>query len=259
MILQDKVVIVSGIGPGLGQELAINAGQQGAKVVLAARTESFLDKVDAEVQKSGAETLVVPTDITDPEQCQNLVDRTVERFGRVDALINSAYTGGTFCTFADADFDDWRKTLEVNLFGSLTLTKCVVPIMKKQGKGAIVNITTLAERKPLPMQSAYASSKGALSVATRMLAKELGEFGIRVNSVAMGWMWGPPVEQYVKGLAKQTGRTDEEVIAEIVEDIPIGRIPDDSDCANAALFFASDLSAVVTGANLNCNGGEFMA
>jgi NAD(P)-dependent dehydrogenase (short-subunit alcohol dehydrogenase family) len=259
MILKDKVVIVSGIGPGLGQELAINAGQQGAKVVLAARTQSFLEKVDAEVQKTGAETLVVATDITDPGQCQNLVDKTVERFGRIDALINSAYSGGTFCTFEDANLDDWRATMEVNLFGSLTLTQCAVPVMKKQGKGSVVMINTLVERKPLPMQAAYASSKGALSVATRMLAKELGPHGIRVNSVAMGWMWGPPVEGYVNGMAKEMGVSAYDVIADIVKDIPIGHIPDDSDCANAALFFASDLSAVVTGANLNCNGGEFMA
>jgi len=259
MILEDKVVIVSGIGPGLGQELAINAGREGAKVVLAARTQEFLDKVDAEVQKTGAETLVVATDITQTDQCQNLVDRTVERFGRIDALVNSAYSGGTFCTFEDANLDNWRATMEVNLFGSLGLTQLVVPVMKKQGKGAIVNINTLVERKPLPMQAAYASSKGALTVATRMLAKELGPHGIRVNSVAMGWMWGPPVEGFVKGQAKQTGQSVEEVIADITKDIPIGVIPDDADCANAALFFASDLSAVVTGANLNCNGGEFMA
>ena len=259
MILKDKVIIVSGIGPGLGQELAINAGREGAKVVLAARTQAFLDEVNAEVEKTGAETLVVATDITKPGETANLVDKTVERFGRIDALINSAYSGGTFCSFEDADLDDWRKTMEVNVFGSLSLTQRVVPVMKRQGKGAIVNINTMVERKPLAMQGAYGSSKGALTVATRMLAKELGPHGIRVNSVAMGWMCGPPVEGHVKMMAKAQGIPEEEVIADIVKDIPIGHIPDDSDCANAALFFASDLSAVVTGANLHCNGGEFMA
>ena len=154
MILKDKVVIVSGIGPGLGQELAINAGREGAKVVLAARTQAFLDEVNAEVEKTGAETLVVATDITKPEETANLVDKTVERFGRIDALINSAYSGGTFCSFEDADLDDWRKTMEVNVFGSLSLTQRVVPVMKRQGKGAIVNINTMVERKPLAMQGA---------------------------------------------------------------------------------------------------------
>ena len=144
----------------------------------------------------------------------------------------------------------------------------LVPFKRRRRRHRLSNIIlpalldalfALVERKPLLMQGAYASSKGALSVATRMLAKELGPHGIRVNSVAMGWMWGPPVEGFVKGLAKQTGQSVDEVIADITKDIPIGVIPDDSDCANAALFFASDLSAVVTGANLNCNGGEFMS
>ena len=259
MILEDKVVIVSGIGPGLGQELAFGAGREGARVVLAARTQAFLDEVAGQLRESGADPLVVATDITDRTQCQRLVDQAVERFGRIDALINSAYSPGHFGLFEDADLDQWRAAMEVNVFGSLGLTQCVVPVMKRQGKGSIVNINTLVERKPLPMQGAYASSKGALSVATRMLAKELGPHGIRVNSVAMGWMWGPPVETYLEGVAAQTGRSLEEVVAEVVQEIPLGVIPDDADCANAALFFASDLSSVVTGANLNCNGGEFMA
>jgi NAD(P)-dependent dehydrogenase (short-subunit alcohol dehydrogenase family) len=259
MILENKVVIVSGIGPGLGQELAINAGREGAKVVLAARTESFLKEVDAVVRETGAETLVVPTDITDADQCQQLVDATIERFGRVDALINSAYTAGQFALFEDADLDDWRQVMEVNLFGGLVLTQKVVPHMKAQGGGSIVNIATMVQCKPLPYQSGYGTSKGAVTAATRLLAKELGTHGIRVNSVSMGWMWGPPVEGYVQGAAKEAGISEEEVIKGITAEIPIGVIPDDGDCANAALFFASDLSRVVTGANLHCNGGEFMA
>ncbi|MCA9502350.1 MAG: SDR family oxidoreductase [Spirochaetaceae bacterium] len=258
MILENKVVIVSGIGPGLGQELAINAGKQGAKVVLAARTKSFLEEVDAIVRKTGAETLVVPTDITKPDQCQNLVDQTMARFGRIDALVNSAYTGGKMAMFVDSDLDDWRATMEVNFYGSLTLTQKAVPAMKAGGGGAIVMINTMVQRKPIPTQAAYASSKGALTAATRMLAKELGPDQIRVNSISMGWMWGPPVEGYVKGAAKQMGVSEEQVLAGITKDIPLGRIPDDSDCANAALFLASDLSRVITGASLDCNGGEFM-
>jgi len=258
VILENKVVVVSGIGPGLGQELASHAAREGAKVVLAARTESFLKEVDAGLRESGAETLVVPTDITDEAQCVRLAEATIERFGRVDALINSAYTGGRFALFEDSDLADWRQTMEINLFGGLTLSQKVIPHMKAQGGGSIVNINTMVQRKPMPMQGGYGTSKGALLAATRMLAKELGPHGIRVNSVSMGWMWGPPVEGYVKGAARQMGVPEEEVLKGITADIPLGRIPDDSDCANAALFFASDLSRVVTGANLDCNGGELM-
>lgn len=259
MLLKDKVVIVSGIGPGLGQELAFASAREGAEVVLAARTEAFLKQVDERVREMGARTLVCPTDISVREQCKRLVDVTVSEFGRVDVLINSAYTPGRFALFEDTDLDDWRKTVDVNLFGSLGLSQEVVPHMKQQGGGSIVMVNTMVQKKPLPLQGGYATSKGALATAARMMAKELGPFGIRVNSVFMGWMWGPPVESYVKGAARRGGVSEEEIVAGITRDIPLGTIPDDADCANAVIFFASDLSRVITGAGLDVNGGEFMS
>ena len=255
MLLEDKVVVVSGIGPGLGQELAVAAAREGARVVLAARTQAYLEEVASGID---AETLCCPTDVADRAQCRALVEASVEKFGRVDALINSAYTPGRFALFEDSDLDDWRQTLEVNLFGSLNLTQEVVPLMKKQGGGSIVMVNSMVQKKPLDYQSGYATSKGALSAATKMLAKELGRYSIRVNSVYMGWMWGPPVEGFIQGSAKSRGVEPEEVIAEITRDIPLGVIPDDADCANAVMFFASDLSRVITGAGLDVNGGEFM-
>jgi len=258
MLLQDKVVIVSGIGPGLGQELAFASAREGARVVLAARTQAFLDEIEARLRADGAETLAIPTDIADREQCRALVAATVERFGRVDALINSAYTPGRFALFESSDLDDWRKTMDVNLFGSLNLSQEVVPHMKRQGGGSIVMVNSMVQKKPLDYQAGYATSKGALSAAAKMLAKELGRYRIRVNSVFMGWMWGPPVESFVNGSARSRGVAVDQVISEITEDIPLGIIPDDADCANAVIFFASDLSRVITGAGLDVNGGEFM-
>lgn len=258
MLLSEKVVIVSGIGPGLGQELASAAAREGARVVLAARTRSFLAEIEARIRSDGGRTLAVPTDIADRGQCRRLVDATIEEFGRVDALINSAYTPGKFTLFEDADLDDWRRTLEVNLFGSLNLTQEVVPHMKEQGGGSIVMVNSMVQKKPIDYQGGYATSKGALGAAAKMLAKELGRYNIRVNSVFMGWMWGPPVEGFIEGSARSRGITSEEAIAEVTQNIPLGIIPDDADCANAALFFASDLSKVVTGAGLDVNGGEFM-
>ncbi|MFP8881907.1 MAG: SDR family oxidoreductase [Myxococcota bacterium] len=258
MLLKDKVVIVSGIGPGLGQELAFASAREGARVVLAARTQSFLDEIEAKLRESGTETLSVSTDIANRDQCKALIDATVAKFGGVDVLINSAYTPGRFALFEDSDLDDWRKTMDVNLFGSLNLTQEVVPHMKKRGGGSIVMVNSMVQKKPIDYQSGYATSKGALGAAAKMLAKELGRHKIRVNSVFMGWMWGPPVEGFVNGSAKSRGITAEQVISEITEAIPLGFIPDDADCANAAMFFASDLSRVITGAGLDVNGGEFM-
>ena len=114
MLLRDKVVIVSGIGPGLGQELAFASAREGATLALAARTESFLNEVADGARKLGARAECFPTDVTDGAQCKALVDATVAEFGCVDVLINSAYTPGRFAMFEDSDLDDWRRTFEVN-------------------------------------------------------------------------------------------------------------------------------------------------
>ncbi|NND67185.1 MAG: SDR family oxidoreductase [Halioglobus sp.] len=260
MLLKDKVVIVSGIGPGLGQELSTLAAAEGAAaVVLAARTPAKLDVAEQEIVDLGLGTKVlkVATDISSEEQCKALADATAQEFGRIDVLFNSAYDPGSFEPIESASMDGWRRAMDVNFFGTMHLTQACVPHMKERG-GAIVMIATMVEHKPLATQGGYGSSKSALRCATKHLALELGQYNIRVNSVHMGWMWGPSVEGYFSWQSQSTGRSEEELIAEVSENIPLGAIPDDGDCAKAALFFGSDYSNVVTGAALDVNGGEYM-
>jgi NAD(P)-dependent dehydrogenase (short-subunit alcohol dehydrogenase family) len=259
MLLDGKIAIISGIGPGLGQELAYVFAREGADVVLAARTRSKLEQVAEQIARDYPErrTLICPTDIAHETQTQALVDATLAEFGRIDCLVNSAYIPPAFTMFEEADMADWKAAFDVTVFGTLRLTQqCVAP-MRAGGGGSIVFVNSMIQKKPIPTQSGYASSKGALTVAARMLAKELGPSKIRVNSTFMGWMWGPPVEGYVEAMVGM-GRSREEVIAEITRDIPLGIIPDDADCANAVAFWASDLASVITGAELNVNGGEIM-
>ncbi|MCU1392176.1 MAG: short-chain dehydrogenase [Ilumatobacteraceae bacterium] len=259
MMLDGKVAIISGIGPGLGQELAYVFAREGADVVLVARTKSKLDEVAAKIAEDypGRRALVVPTDISDPVQTQALVDATIAEFGRIDCLVNSAYVPPPFTMFEHADLATWKASFDITVFGTLQLTQQCVPHMREAGKGSIVFVNSMIQKKPIPTQSGYATSKGALTIAARMLAKELGPHGIRVNSTFMGWMWGPPVEMYVSWQISE-GRSKEDVMAEITKDIPLGIIPDDADCANAVAFLASDLACVITGAELNVNGGEIM-
>jgi NAD(P)-dependent dehydrogenase (short-subunit alcohol dehydrogenase family) len=260
MLLKDKVVIVSGIGPGLGQELSTLAAREGATaVVLAARTQAKLDVAEQEIRELGLGTAVLkmPTDIADQAQCQALADRTVAEFGRIDVLFNSAYDPGSFEPIEDADMNGWRRAMEVNFFGTMHLTQACVHHMKNSG-GAIVMIATMVEHKPLATQAGYGASKSALRCATKHLALELGKYNIRVNSCHMGWMWGPSVEGYFNWQAKATGKSQEELIAEVTRSIPLGVIPDDGECAKAAIFFGSDYASVVTGAALDVNGGEYM-
>jgi NAD(P)-dependent dehydrogenase (short-subunit alcohol dehydrogenase family) len=260
MLLKDKVVIVSGIGPGLGQELSTLAAAEGAAaVVLAARTEAKLEAAEQEINDLGLGTKVlkVATDISDQAQCQSLADLTAEAFGRIDVLFNSAYDPGSFEPIESADMAGWRRAMDVNFFGTMQLTQACVPYMKESG-GSVVMIATMVEHKPMATQGGYGSSKSALRCATKHLALELGKYNIRVNSVHMGWMWGPNVEGYFNWQAQSSGRSQEDLIAEVTKGIPLGVIPDDGECAKAALFFGSDYSTVVTGASLDVNGGEYM-
>lgn len=260
MLLSGKVTIVSGIGPGLGQKLAIIAAREGAKLAICARTGSKLEDAAREIESvaSGTEVLQVPTDVSDPAAARAFMEAVQARFGRIDVLINSAYTTGAYALSADADLDDWRRTMDVNLFGTMNMIQAVVPYMRKQGGGSIVNVNTKVSRMPHELMGGYAVSKAALRMATTQLAKELGADHIRLNSVFPGWMWGPTVEQGLIPQAEQQGTTVAAIRAKIAKAIPLGDIPEDTECAKAVVAFASDYFSVVTGACLDLSGGEYM-
>ena len=260
MLLKDKVVVVSGIGPGLGSELALEAAKQGAKLAVAARTPEKLDGTESDIRAAGLDNPVLkqPTDISDKDQCKALIDATVAEYGRVDALINSAYNPGAFEPIESANLDNWRAAMDVNLYGTVQLTQAAIPVMKDQGGGAIVMINTMVTRKPLATQGGYGASKAALASATAHLAAELGGYGIRVNSAFMGWMWGPPVEFYMEMMKDVHPEGSEGMKREVEKNIPLGQIPDDADCAKVAIFLASDYACAMTGAQLDVNGGEYM-
>jgi NAD(P)-dependent dehydrogenase (short-subunit alcohol dehydrogenase family) len=204
-LLKGKIVIVSGIGPGVGKEVAYACAREGANVVLAARTASALEEVALGVQKRRQKALCVPTDIAKPDDCRRLVEAAVKQFGRVDALVNNAFLTHPWGPVESANFEDWKKILDVNLFGSLRLSQLVIPHMRRQGGGSIVMVNTMSMRIIEPNVGGYASSKAALMTATQTLAKEVGPDGIRVNSVVPGYIWSDKMEAYFQHLAKEQG------------------------------------------------------
>jgi NAD(P)-dependent dehydrogenase (short-subunit alcohol dehydrogenase family) len=256
-LLKGRVAIVSGIGPGVGKEVAYAFAREGADVVLAARTASALEEVALGIQKRRQKALCVPTDIAKPEDCQRLVELAVKQFGRVDVLVNNAFLTHPWGPIESADFDAWKKILDVNLFGSLRLSQLVLPHMKRRGGGSIVMVNTMSMRIIEPNVGGYASSKAALMTATQTLAKEVGEHGIRVNSVVPGYIWSDKMEAYFRQLASDQGRAYEEVHAEISAKTALHHIPESSEIADAVLFFASDLSRGCTGQALDVNGGHY--
>ena len=258
MLLDGLSVVVSGVGPGLGQELARACLREGARVALACRNQEYLDTLIAELDEDATRLIAVSTDITDSAQCRHLVSKTVEAFGGLDVLINSAYNPGPCVAFEDANLDEWQGPLDVNLLGTMRMTQAALPALKVSANASIVNVNSMIFRKPLENQAAYVASKGALLGATKSLASELGKYAIRANSVIMGWMWGDAVERSLQVAADASGTTLEAIKAEVAKNIPLGEIPDDADCANAVICLASPMARVITGASLDVNGGEFM-
>jgi NAD(P)-dependent dehydrogenase (short-subunit alcohol dehydrogenase family) len=258
-LLSGKVCIVSGVGPGLGRQAARALAAHGADLVLAARKQATLDAVQAEVQEIGARAITVPTNIADPEACARLIAATTEEFGGVDVLVNNAFRFDAFQTFEDVDLDVWRKIMDVNLFGSLQMTRAALPSMRSRGGGSVVMVASMVARQPQPVQGGYAISKGALLTATRVLAYELGPSGVRVNAVVPGWMAGPSVDMHIQMTSEARGVPPQEVIDELNARVPLGRIPSDEDVAGSIVYLASDLSSAMTGQTVDTNGGEIFA
>lgn len=258
MLLENKVVVVSGVGPGMGTEMARAAVREGADLVMGARNAEHLERVAEELAPSQRRVIWRPTDITEASQCQALAAAAMGEFGRVDALVNNAYRPTAYLPFEKMRADDWRIQFEVNFVGAMQMVQAFLPALRAAKGGAIANISSIGGRRPHVNQLDYGASKAALQAATRNLALELGPDGIRVNTLAMGWMQGPSVERAVEGLAKHRGIDLEDARQEIHKRAVLGEIPDDADCANAVIFMISDYARGITGALLDVNGGEFM-
>jgi NAD(P)-dependent dehydrogenase (short-subunit alcohol dehydrogenase family) len=257
VILEGKTVVVSGVGPGLGREIAVAAARDGANVVIGARTQANLEKAAAEIDPSGTRVAWSVTDITDPDHCRRLAAMAAERFGRIDALVNCAALDAVFGGIENANWDEWRSAVETNLFGTMQMTEAVIPYMKEAG-GSIVYIGSQAMFWSQVPQAAYAASKAALVGAIAHLSRELGPYRIRVNTVVPSWMWGPPVEGYVNMTAQAQGVEPKAIIDGITKQMPLGEIPSDGDVAEVVIFFASDRARMVTGQALLVNAGEYI-
>jgi NAD(P)-dependent dehydrogenase (short-subunit alcohol dehydrogenase family) len=257
-LVEGKVALVSGIGPGMGRDISLLLAEHGADVALGARTVEKCEVVGAEVEERGRAALPLRLDITDPDSCEAAVAATVERFGRIDILVNNAFHDGDFSRFADADLDNWRTTMDVNLWGTLQLTQLVAKRMAEQGDGGrVVMVNSMSSVRIQDRFGAYAASKAALAAATKSLATELGRDGIRVNGVHPGYIWGDSVEMYFRYQADKRGITFEERYQEVAGETSLGYLPHSSEIAGTVLFLASDLARPVTGQAIHVNAGHW--
>ncbi|MER8234777.1 SDR family oxidoreductase [Streptomyces sp. NPDC094049] len=259
MLLRGKTVVVSGVGAGLGHRVAETVVGDGGNAVLGARTGANLVRSAAAIDPAGQRTAHRVTDITDEKQCEALAALAVERFGGIDAVVHVAAWDSYFGGLEDADFATWQGVLDVNLLGTLRMTRACLPALKERGGSVVLIGTQSAVAAPTQVrQAAYAASKGALTSAMYSLAHELGPHRVRVNTVLPGWMWGPPVEAYVRFAAHTEGVPEEEVLGRLTERMALPELATDGDVADAVAFLASDRSRSITGQSLLVNAGELM-
>jgi NAD(P)-dependent dehydrogenase (short-subunit alcohol dehydrogenase family) len=256
VLLQDKIVVVSGIGPGLGRSIAIQSAKAGADLVLASRTQSRLDEVAAEVKDLGRQVVTVPTDVNVDASAQNLVEVALAEFGRVDALVNNAFAIPPLGDLATVDFDQTRAGFETNVLGALRLTRLFAPSLIET-RGAVVMINSSVLRHSSRPYGAYKMSKAALLALAQSLATELGPKGVRVNSVAPGYIWADTLKGYFAYLGKKRGVDAQVIYDETAARMDLRRLPEPDQIADAVVFMASDLSRAITGHCLDVNCGEF--
>ena len=255
-MLDNKVVVISGVGPALGTTLARRFAEAGADLVLAARTADRLTEVADQVKGLGRRALAVTTDITDDAQVENLVARSLEEYGKVDVLVNNAFRIPSMRPLADTTFQHIRDAIELTVLGALRLTQGFTPALA-ESKGSVVNVNSMVIRHSQPKYGAYKMAKAALLAMSQSLSTELGEQGIRVNSVAPGYIWGGTLKSYFTHQAGKFGTSVDDIYAAAAAGSDLKRLPTEDEVASAILFMASDLSSGITGATLDVNCGEY--
>ena len=259
MLLEDQVVVITGAGPGLGSTLAQRCANEGADVVVAARTASTLDAIVQEVEAVGRRALAVPTDVVNREQVRALAERAHAEFGRIDVLVNAAFPPSHRMNVVDMDddyLDFWRAAIDIAAYGTLLACRFIAPYMVEAGRGAIVNLTSMSSRIAYGGRSDYAAGKAAVSRLGWALADELGPAGVRVNAVAPGLIWSEVLRNWIETTAREQGITYDEMLAHHVQSMALRRVATEDEVASAVLFFASEMSSGITGATLDVNAGQ---
>lgn len=259
MILLGKVAVVSGVGPGLGRSIALAMAREGASVVMGARTEATLQGVAAEIESAGGAASWLRTDISSPQDCRNLIDHAVARYGQVDILVNSGHHKGDFTLCEESDVDGWHEVFSVNLYGPVRLIQAALPVMKAQRDGRIINVNSGAVISSNPGLGAYSASKSGLASVTKTLAQEVGRAGVRVNGIYVSSMIGDNILEFGAGEAERLGvSVDEWLAAKSAREFALGTMPFPDDVADVAVFLASDQSRCLTGQILSANNGQWV-
>ena len=244
--LQGKVAIVTGASQGIGEAIAITFAQAGAKVVVSSRKLESVAKVAQEIEKLGCAALAVQAHMGYADQVKALVAQTLDKWGRVDIIVNNAGTNPHYGPVLTADEAQFDKILDINLKGYFRLAQAVFPHMKAQGSGKIINIASVAGLHPPHKMGVYGISKAGDIMLTQVMARDLGQYNIQVNAIAPG---------IIKTKFSRALWEDEELMARYEANVPLKRLGRCEDVCGAALYLASPASDWVTGTVMVVDGG----
>lgn len=248
--LQDKVAVITGAASGMGKASAELFARHGAAVVVADRDGEGAERVASAIREVGGTATAVRADVTREEDVRAMIETAVNRFGRVDVLFNNAGVPMPFTPVEEVRPEDWDRIMDVNVKGVFLGCRAVVPYMKRQGGGVILNTASTAGIRPRPGLNAYCASKGAVIALTKSLALELAPWRIRVNCLNPVATDTPMLNQFIGDADIEAGRQ------KFLETVPLGRLAQPQDIAWAALFLASDEADLITGVALEVDGGR---
>lgn len=248
--LTGKVAIVTGSSKGIGESIARGFAEHGAKVVISSRKQDAVDAVAASFQKDGLEATGIACHVGDEEQLKNLVEKTKEKYGGIDILVNNAATNPVFDILTNTSSDVFDKIMNVNVKACFTLANLCFPSMVERGGGSIINIASIEGQKPSNRLGLYSVSKAALIMLTKSQAVEWGRKGIRSNAICPG---------LIKTKFSSALWQNEDLLKQITGHIASGRAAEPDEMAGLAVFLASEASSYCTGESFTADGGFMLA
>jgi dehydrogenase/reductase SDR family member 4 len=244
--LTGKVAIITGASKGIGEAIAYRMGKVGAKIVVSSRKQDAVDIVAQKFKAEGIDATAIACHVGDMSQNDNLVQKTIEIYGRIDILVNNAVTNPIFGATLQADLGAFDKIMDVNVKAPFYLSKLVQPYMLKNGGGNIINISSVAGLTPDIGLGLYSVSKASLNMLTKVLAKEWGSVNIRVNSICPG---------VIKTKLSEAITSNEHIAKELINKQALKHFGEPDDIAGLAMLLASDAGSYITGAILTADGG----
>jgi len=253
--IKDRVAIVAASSKGLGRATALGLAKEGVKLTICARDRDTLFKTaDNIIAQTSAQVLPIVCDVSNTDDIKNVVKETINKYDKVDILINNA-GGPPTGNFLDFSLEDWQRAIELNLFSTITFSNEVIPYMKENKWGRIVNITSYAVKQPVNGLLLSNTVRAGIVGLAKTLSNEFGSDNILVNNICPGRIYTDRITFLANERAQKEGKSFDEVISEMGSDVPVGRIGRPEELADLAVFLSSERASYITGTTIQIDGG----